>query len=468
MHEAEMLLDRYKRLMAPGFPFVVIEPDITAAKMWTEKPLLLHAIVTVSYFHDLEVQTKMVKSLMRDISERVLINSEKSVGILQGMLIFVSWYHPHMFWGQQITNLLHLAIGMGIDLGIDRVAIGCSSEWKNNKSKALGKAPSLEERRLYAGTFYLSSMLASSFKHFDAIPYKKYLETCLDVLQEAREYTSDSHLVQMVRIQHLIEETHTTEAPSAPIQIYAKAFGADLAKLRENDPCNGHENVFLQMEYVFAEILIWEMSLNDLLEHKAQLQHSQLDDLYHCVKTVRKFLDVFNSIPIYMYLTMPFSTFCQFGHVFFTLTKLATLELDGWDFKALHDTIDFRTAIEDAASRFENASKITPDGLSVKNESLTKWAHRIRWMKTIYENKFLSPAAKEAQFASHMHDNAPACLQNSFGEAIAVPGAQQQPTPPDDVLSGEFFNYLDENFWQNLGNGNDWDLATQWPDMSMT
>lgn len=34
----------------------------------------------------------MVKQMMRDVSERILINGEKSLDILQGIIVFVNWY----------------------------------------------------------------------------------------------------------------------------------------------------------------------------------------------------------------------------------------------------------------------------------------------------------------------------------------------------------------------------------------
>lgn len=91
MSGAEILLDRYRRLMAHANPFVVI-PDVSAQNLNEKKPFLLHAIVTVTYFHDLPRQTTMVKQIMRDISERILINGEKSIDILQGIIVLVCWY----------------------------------------------------------------------------------------------------------------------------------------------------------------------------------------------------------------------------------------------------------------------------------------------------------------------------------------------------------------------------------------
>ena len=87
LSEAEILLDRFRRLMAHGLPFVVLPPETTARHLYQHKPFLLHAIVTVTYFHSLAKQQSMVKQLMRDLSERVLMNNEKNIGILQGILV---------------------------------------------------------------------------------------------------------------------------------------------------------------------------------------------------------------------------------------------------------------------------------------------------------------------------------------------------------------------------------------------
>ena len=103
--EAEILLDRYQRLMSYALPFVVLPGEITARQLYLQKPFLLHAIGTVTYFHDLPKQQIMVKQMMRDVSERVLMNNEKTLDIIQGILVLVAWYHPHVFWNQQVCEV---------------------------------------------------------------------------------------------------------------------------------------------------------------------------------------------------------------------------------------------------------------------------------------------------------------------------------------------------------------------------
>lgn len=412
--------------------------------------------------------------MMRDVSERILINSEKSIDILQGIIVFVSWYHPHVFWAAQVTNLLHLAMAMTIEMGIDRSPQLCG-DFKQSTVKAvhtqpsLTRVPRLEDHRTLAGVYFLTGMLASSFKKIDAMPFTKYLGDALNMLEQACEFESDMFAVQMVRLQHLSEETYTMEAASAPTHMYVRAFNADLERLRKEDPCKNVDNVFLKMQYLTAEILVWELSLIDLLENHAKPLRSHLEDLYHCVEAIKAFIDIFFTIPSSMYLLVPFMTFGQFAHAFIVLVKLASLEVEGWDMKDMHGRLDFGVVIEEAASRFDSAAKSSPDGMVVNNECFGKWAHRMRWMKQVYEGKFSQGGGDSIESTDRgtgTFKTLAGTLKGPGGAKVSVlrqnddempapadtaAGGVQQATPPDDVLSGDFFNYLDEGFWQSFG-----------------
>lgn len=399
---------------------------------------------------------------MRDISERTLINNEKSLDILQGILVIVGWYHPHVFHTQQATNLLHLAQALTVDLQIDRAPFMCEGmrHMKEKMGHPAPKQPTLEEHRALAGTFYMNSMLASSFKKVESMRYSNYLEDALNTLEQARQYDTDLRLVQMVRLQNLMDDASKTESPSAPMQMYVKAFTVDLDRLKKNDPCKDicTDNVFLRLQYLAAEIVVWELSLNDLQDNQKKPLRSHLDDLCQCVKAIKAFIDVFFTIPVSSYLTLPFSFFGQFGHAFISLIKLASLEVEGWDMSDLNDEFDFVEIIEEIARRYEGGSKSGPDGLAINNESFAKWAHRCRFMKSVYESKFTKDDGETAE------DRSEAARAIFTKPPEPETPAQQQPTPPDDVLSGDFFNYLDEGFWQSFAG----DFEFGFPEMTMT
>ena len=161
---------------------------------------------------------------------------------------------------------------------------------------------------------------------------------------------------------------------------------------------------------------------------------SVLDDLYRCVSAIKAFLELFFSILPSAYLLLPFSVLGQFAHAFIVLTKLASLDVEGWDLKALNEQLSFTQTIDKACRRFDEAMLAPIDGLVVNNDCFGKWAQRIRWMKQIYETKF-SDVVDNVQRPNNKPPRAP----DNFG----------QPTPPDehDILNADFFNYLDADFW---------------------
>lgn len=366
-------------------------------------------------------------------------------------------------------------------MGIDRLSTQCpnfhsaTTKAVHGQSSLANRVPTLEEHRVLAGVFYLTSMLASSFKKIDAMSYTKYLESCLDTLEQAQEYESDAFLVQMVRLQHLVEDTHTLETPSAPMQMYVKAFEADLTRLKASNPCKDTNNVYLQLQYRIAEILVWELSLIDLQENQTKPLRSHLEDLYRCLEAIKSFTDVYFSIPTSAYLTVPFSVYGQFAHAFIVLTKLASLEMEGWDMQSY--SLNFSQVIEEAAARFDASTKSSPDGLRVNNEAFAKWAHRVRWMKQVYEAKFVHEGGKLSSGKEgdeyDLRDKGVAVRTlfrptSDFDDGTGATQASsvsmlQQPTPPDDVLSGDYLSWLDENFWQSFGG----DFDVGFPEMVM-
>ncbi|KAI7491017.1 hypothetical protein KC351_g219 [Hortaea werneckii] len=468
--QAEILLDRYRRLLAPEMPFVVIPSHMTAQHLYTDKPLLLRAIVTVTYFHNLPGQRRMVKMMMRDVSERVLLNNEKNIGIIQAILVFVAWYHPHVFWGQQATNLLHLAMAAVVDLGIDRPPGMCGegsfkvAAMRQGNTHFVQRLPTLEEYRALAGVFYLSSTVTTSFKRLDPLQPTKYLDECLMHLAEAREYQSDVFLVQMVRLQKVAHEATATEASTAPMPMYVKAFEADLERLRLQMPYQEREgdkqSTLLQMQQLGVKILIYELPLNELLQQESpktspsSTLRSHMDSLHNLKEAIRSFVNVFFTIPIDQYLTTSFAIWGQFAHCFITLTKLATLDIDGWDWKACH--LDFVKIVDEATLYYDRAGQSSPDGLTVVNDSFAKWASRLRWLRQLYESRSTDsrPEQGEREAAANLQSTkAPGYEQSSMEGA-------QQPTPPDDWLpNGDFFSGLDDNFWSTLVGEADFGLS---------
>ena len=188
------------------------------------------------------------------------------------------------------------------------------------------------------------------------------------------------------------------------------------------------------------------------------------------MEAIKTFVEVFFTIPSSMYLLVPFTTFGQFAHAFIVLVKLASLEVEGWDMKDFHDRLDFSAVIEEAATRFDNSGKASPDGMVVNNESFSKWAYRMRWMKQVYEGKFSGKEVGEAESADRGNTTLRTLkdtLKPPDGSKISIvrhesddetqdalpPMGIQQVTPPEDLFSSDVMasDFFDESFWQGFG-----------------
>ena len=442
--EANVLLNRYIRSMAHAMPFVILPSgNITAQQLSADRPVLLQAIVTVAHFHDLPKQQAMVNKLTRDISERILLyNENKSLDVLQAILVFANWYYPHVLWARQITSLMHLAMSMTEDLHLERkygrlmnTKQGDEPEHRSGESQF---PRGVDELRVLVGVYYLTSMLSTSVRTMSPAPWTKTLEDALKTLETNPESELDFFLVQIVRLQHLMQDAWTVETHggSTPVQIYMQSFKADFDRLRQNDRCKG-ENRLLRMQYITCEIVIWELSLHDLQKRRnePELLRSRIEYLGFCLEAIQALVDTFLHIPVHEYFTLPYSVYGQWAHAVITSVKFVSLQVPGWDISAFGDRLDFSKLIDEMAERFESTATSTFDGVRIQNKALWTWGKRQRKMKLMYESKMQAGQCLRSQPMAPEFDNAVFAGRTNM---------------PDDVLSGDFFYSLDDDFWQSF------------------
>lgn len=454
----EVYLDRYRRLMADGCPFVKIPQEASFVRVYQQRPMLMSAIAVVASFHDLNKQHDLAQDFMRIMSERILFRSEKSIDILQALLIFITWNHPHFFWAQQITNLLHLAIAQAVDLAIDRWPHTLDKQkFETAAHKAVSgcnnvaQKSTLEERRAVLGIFYMSSILSSTFRKIDAVRWSSWHEECLKAIDVAKEYESDKVLVAMIKLQTLVDDiTPGTSGP--PARAFTKVYLRDMERLKATIP-QCETNVHLHMQCIGTEIYLWELSYADLFEGKKSsrvLQRHHIEGIYKCVDAVMNNLDFFASIPASSYLTLPFQTFVTFAHAFMAMLRVSTLEAEGWDLKEFRETFSMTELIDRAVRMYEEASRATIDGKQVNNDCFTRWAAKLRWSGQMYETKF--GAEDPAQT-----DSAPTGVPTPSTSAQST--VLQPIVPNDDLANGNILNFLDDAFWSNFSTDVDFGSA---------
>lgn len=95
--------------------------------------------------------------LMRQISEKMLIESERSLDLLLGIIVIIGWYQYHCFTHAQMNNLVGLAQTLTGDLDLRRPPTRHERSILMVVKPIELKARTNEEKRAVAGVYFLSS-----------------------------------------------------------------------------------------------------------------------------------------------------------------------------------------------------------------------------------------------------------------------------------------------------------------------
>jgi hypothetical protein len=90
--EAERLLDLFRTECTPYFPIIHISTTKTARDLRQDCPFLWKVIVMITSTRTPSRQSALCKNIMEEISTRLLLKGEKTLELLQGILLFTAWY----------------------------------------------------------------------------------------------------------------------------------------------------------------------------------------------------------------------------------------------------------------------------------------------------------------------------------------------------------------------------------------
>lgn len=375
------------------------------------------------------------------------------------------------------------------DLNIDRSPDTCEKFRLVHQGSGKIPAPppfTNDERRAFLGTYYLTSMMSTSFKKLSALKWSSWMVDCAAVLEKNAEFQSDAFLVALVRTQHLSEDVMNIETFDAPVRFLANSYQADLDAIT-TPPLSGKPKMLLEQQKASAHVAIWAHALTGLTDDKSKQQSSmlrqRLDALWRCVESIRSYYELYLAIPPEDLLVLPFQVFGQSVQASVTLLRLATLEYDGWDLAALREELCYSAIVGEFTRKFELVESLPVDGIVINNDSFTKWASKTRWMKNLYDSRYPAPDTSPpapvdvSEGGRRWPDGIPqnhSQPQSVLAGATAVNSVAnipQYPTPTDDWTATltnpqNVFTYFDEGFWSSF-NMDNFDFGPM-PDVQMS
>jgi hypothetical protein len=250
--QADAYLDRFRSRIIPNFPFVPIGADCTARKLRVEKPALFRSIIMAASYHDTHQLLLIGEYLLGFFIDMILVRVEKSLDVLQGLMVYIAFSHSLVHLKGRATSLLQLGAALVTDLGISNAPSASErypSDWgqATNGTRSYGAnmvtTRTLEGMRAYAGMFYLTSSVTSRHHEFHSLRPTAYLEECCTALSKTGELLDDAFLVKIVRLQIVTErvaQTLVAESTlgnlgySVPLRTYVQPFKLELDSLKQS------------------------------------------------------------------------------------------------------------------------------------------------------------------------------------------------------------------------------------------
>ncbi|KAL1625116.1 hypothetical protein SLS56_007461 [Neofusicoccum ribis] len=453
------------------FPFVVIPPEVTVTTLRKTKPSLLKAVVVVTSIQDLARQRALGHALMSDFTTKLLIEGKRSVDLLQGILVWLAWYHVHFFTNPQTTNLLQLAVGLVIDLGLKRTAraYGMERLERGVTRSAHGELANSElrtsdERRALLGTFYLTTIVSQWAKRYDSLRYSAQLDEVCRYLEEAQEYPSDRYLVYLVSLQRIVQRIERkvpiddfTADTMIPIAMFVKSLHTELDDFKKSLPADIADNPLLWLHYYNAEIYLYEISLSSLptSTQYGDYTYRRLEMLNACMQAAKTFINTYHQIPTFRYINMPFMHFSQLTSTIIALSKLSRLDCPGWDLKYAQEFIDFGGIMMKTSALYEEA-RSTAEVPVADNPLFTFFARKLRFIKAWNEAKLKGIDGRDGELPNQAPEEesggksgeVAAPIPDAANKSASTGAVGGEPMQLENISQDELFDQLDLSFWQ--------------------
>ena len=143
-------------------PAVVLPPETTASDLRRSKPVLfLSVIAAASMSVDASVAAILNRELVRLYAERFFIQGEKSLELVQALILMVAFYHPpDSPLKLQHYQYIHIAATMALEIGLAskrRVSSRSGSRGRESEHGVLYDEHMAEQARAILWCYHLAS-----------------------------------------------------------------------------------------------------------------------------------------------------------------------------------------------------------------------------------------------------------------------------------------------------------------------
>ncbi|KAG4437722.1 hypothetical protein IFR05_006805 [Cadophora sp. M221] len=442
--DANALLSIFKEIFLPRFPFIIIPDNMTADLLRSEKPWLYKSVMMVAYQEDRFRQIEISKQFLVDISSALLLRGEKSLDMLQGMVVYNAWsyYYSPVIPSWQSTGIHQLSLALLFDLGLTRPMRdndGPLTDVATARSQNEENERTLDDRRALLCCYFLTSVSAFCLKKLEGLRFSAYIEHCCEVLLTSGEHDSDILLASLCKLQNIVEPVYRSfadkvkiEDTKAPVWMLVKMVRAEMDNLWKSLPANIQQDPVMLMSFNSAEVFTFEQSIYKPFFQTSAIggvNSQRIDMLFGCLVSSQKLLNGYINQPIAAYKGLCVIDLSHMGRGLSTLLKLSLVEEAGWDLAHVRQTVDLSYYFNEVASRFESIGEVI-DRMQTRpvrdraSSFHTGCARAMRMVQQWYEAKIAAEAVQEPPPAP--------------------------PTGMEDIILDDSFDYMNDANWLDL------------------
>ncbi|KAK4654465.1 hypothetical protein QC762_403520 [Podospora pseudocomata] len=388
--EAADGLVTFRKYMLIFLPFVYLPSNMTEERLRKTYPFLWFSIMTVTS-KNADRRLVMSESIKKFIAQKMVMEHEKSLDLLFGLLVIMGWTHYHIKREKPILSLLaSLAKSLVFDLGLNKVP---SEPYISACLKTAFHPPprekTMEERRAVLACFLLTSQISHSLKRLDALTWTSHMEESLQFLTQRHEWEGDDLLVAQVKIQLIVEQLNRATSQSidnAPPSYYLSALHTQLTNVKTQLPSHLQQN-----DTILSHISYTELAIHEAAVAKPRISPTTtVPDLQRyaameaCLNAIKDWFDRHFSIPSYVYIGMTFSYWCHMAHCLLSLYRLSVLDDPAWDRRAVRNKLDLLRICDQLKLGFEelSAKRRLDSGPTIEEDGFTKFNMMLRTMKS--------------------------------------------------------------------------------------
>ncbi|UKZ81366.1 hypothetical protein TrVFT333_009138 [Trichoderma virens FT-333] len=364
--EAEVYLVKFRQWLE-YFPYIHLEPDLTAEGLHRERPFLWLCIMNVTSM-SMTQQATMRERVRQEIAQRMIVNGDRGIEMVQGLIALISWATMSAGPGAKpfLTLYMHICSCIVYEMNLtkfpneEHFATVCFKAWGGG-GRAIPQLKSVP---------WKSGGCAAFLGRTESLVWTQHMQESLEVLENEKEYPSDELLAAMVRLQLVGEEARKllvcdfvgrdfgrADPDKPPTYVFKRSLLLQLHKIRDTLPPGVASKAVIQMHLFSTETQIHSIGLFGATRIP---DTPRIDSMYAGLVAARAWYDVLFAIPLAEFIGMPFSLYVELAQIHALLYRVSTMDDPAWDKEIVRSTADLGNYLDRTIDLFTKAEALYP------------------------------------------------------------------------------------------------------------